>query len=65
MRKRHSPGLHNLWLQDSVLSLGNLGITSELLDLVNKHNEKARIIVKTPLARRTLSSPLPLSNRAL
>jgi hypothetical protein len=38
----------SLWLQDSLLSLWNLGVKNEMLSLIWKLNEEASIVVKTP-----------------
>ena len=39
----------NLWLEDAVLSLWNLGVKSDLLPLIYKMNEESEITVRTPL----------------
>ena len=44
----YSTCFDSLWLEDSMISLWDLGITSELFALIYKLNETAKIQVKTP-----------------
>lgn len=48
----------SLWLEDSMLSLWNLGIQNRLFNLIYLLNEKCNIIVKTPHGKTT-STPCP------
>ena len=50
----YSTCFDSLWLDDSMISLWNLGIRNELFHLVFKLNERTRIQVKTPFG---LSEP--------
>ena len=44
----YSQCFDSLWLQDSLLSLWKLGVKSEMLSLIWKLNEEAKIVIKTP-----------------
>ena len=46
----------SLWLEDSMLSLWNLGIQDKLFNLIYLLNEKCNIIVKTPHGTTTSAS---------
>ena len=39
----------SMWLEDSIISLKNIGIETERIALIKKLNETSNIIVKTPL----------------
>ena len=39
----------SMWLQDSTISLRNIGIESEKIALIKKLNENSKIVVKTPV----------------
>ena len=42
-----------MWLQDSILSVKNIGIANEVLSFIKKLNETSDIVVKTPVGETT------------